>query len=295
PPARAVYAGVQVQPAPSARPAHHRHARHARPRLDAPPAGQGVPRDGAGRVHAPGPLPRRAGPLQRGRPLRGRRVRAGAVPVPGRRRDAATRRDLDRPGARLQCAGRRGRIAVRPGRLRPVLHTGNAPIANWTSTRMVGADLVGEAFSAGGVAVRGGLMARLYGIRALERVRAHEAGVAPIYNEFDPATLSGFAEVQVVTGDLHARAGVRVEAFRSGLDLTHDPDGGGPRVLTPGWKHSIMPRLGVALPVTAQTSFRANFGWVAQPPDFSYFMDTTLGDSLRTDIHRQGNPDLGFE
>nr|PZN90528.1 MAG: hypothetical protein DIU52_07800 [bacterium] len=172
---------------------------------------------------------------------------------------------------------------------------GTPPIANWTSTRMVGADLVGEAFSAGGVAVRGGLMARLYGIRALERVRAHEAGVAPIYNEFDPATLSGFAEVQVVTGDLHARAGVRVEAFRSGLDLTHDPDGGGPRVLTPGWKHSIMPRLGVALPVTAQTSFRANFGWVAQPPDFRYFMDTTLGDSLRTDIHRQGNPDLGFE
>ena len=34
---------------------------------------------------------------------------------------------------------------------------------------------------------------------------------------------------------------------------------------------------------------------MAQPPDFRFFLDTTLGDSLRTDIRRQGNPDLAFE
>ncbi|MEX2282243.1 MAG: TonB-dependent receptor, partial [Gemmatimonadota bacterium] len=34
---------------------------------------------------------------------------------------------------------------------------------------------------------------------------------------------------------------------------------------------------------------------VAQPPDFQYFLDSTIGDSLRTDIGRQGNPNLGFE
>jgi hypothetical protein len=34
---------------------------------------------------------------------------------------------------------------------------------------------------------------------------------------------------------------------------------------------------------------------VAQPPDFRYFLDTTVGDSLRTDIRRQGNPALSFE
>jgi outer membrane receptor protein involved in Fe transport len=34
---------------------------------------------------------------------------------------------------------------------------------------------------------------------------------------------------------------------------------------------------------------------VAQPPDFRYFLDSTIGDSLRTDIRRQGNPNIAFE
>jgi len=172
---------------------------------------------------------------------------------------------------------------------------GTPTIANWTRTDMLGADLLGEVVSAGGIAVRGGVTARFYGIETLERVRAHEAGVAPLYEEFDPASLSGFAELRLVTEDVHAHLGLRVDAFRSGLELAPDSAGEVPEILTPGWKRAIMPRLGIALPVTARTAFRANFGWVAQPPDFRYFVDTTLGDSLRTDIHRQGNPDLGFE
>jgi hypothetical protein len=34
---------------------------------------------------------------------------------------------------------------------------------------------------------------------------------------------------------------------------------------------------------------------VAQAPDFRYFLDSTIGDSLRTDVQRQGNPELSFE
>jgi filamentous hemagglutinin family protein len=43
------------------------------------------------------------------------------------------------------------------------------------------------------------------------------------------------------------------------------------------------------------TGIRFNYGRVAQPPDFRYFLDSTIGDSLRTDIRRQGNPNLAFE
>ena len=38
-----------------------------------------------------------------------------------------------------------------------------------------------------------------------------------------------------------------------------------------------------------------NFARVSQPPDFQFFLDSTLGDSLRIDVRRQGNPNLAFE
>jgi outer membrane receptor protein involved in Fe transport len=38
-----------------------------------------------------------------------------------------------------------------------------------------------------------------------------------------------------------------------------------------------------------------NYANVAQPPDFQFFIDNTIGDSLRTDVRRQGNPNLAFE
>jgi len=44
-----------------------------------------------------------------------------------------------------------------------------------------------------------------------------------------------------------------------------------------------------------RTMFRFSYGLVSQPPDFSFFLDTTIGDSLLVDIRRQGNPDLTFE
>ncbi|UCF18153.1 MAG: TonB-dependent receptor, partial [Gemmatimonadota bacterium] len=71
----------------------------------------------------------------------------------------------------------------------------------------------------------------------------------------------------------------------------------GPTIDT-SWKHAVMPRVGFAGAFRnsgGETSFRFNFSRVAQPPDFRFFVDTTIGDSLRTDIRIQGNPNLGFE
>src|SRR5690606_27720412 len=135
-----------------------------------------------------------------------------------------------------------------PGGYGLLFTEGTPTVANWTRTDMLGADLLGEVVSAGGIAVRGGVTARFYGIETLERVRAHEAGVAPLYEEFDPASLSGFAELRLVTEDVHVQLGLRVDAFRSGLDLAPDSAGEVPEVLTPGWKRRSMPRLGLPLP-----------------------------------------------
>jgi len=44
-----------------------------------------------------------------------------------------------------------------------------------------------------------------------------------------------------------------------------------------------------------RASFHFNFGLFSQPPDFQYFFDQSLDDSLNTAIRRQGNPNLAYE
>ncbi|MGH7446953.1 MAG: TonB-dependent receptor domain-containing protein, partial [Longimicrobiales bacterium] len=64
------------------------------------------------------------------------------------------------------------------------------------------------------------------------------------------------------------------------------------------WNLSVNPRFGVAMPLpgtNGTAALRFNYGYVSQPPDFRFFLDTTVGDSLTTDIRRQGNPALTFE
>ena len=176
---------------------------------------------------------------------------------------------------------------------------GTPGIANWTRTEFVGGDLFGELLSSAGHVLATGAGARLYRVESYERARSHLAGSAPTYALFYPGALSAFAEVRLAAEDeVTVTFGGRVDAFRAGLDFRHD------RVdfLAPGtragWKIGINPRIGVSGPVPGtdgRVAFRFNYSRVAQPPDFRFFLDTTLGDSLRTDIRRQGNPDLAFE
>ena len=176
---------------------------------------------------------------------------------------------------------------------------GTPQIANWSRSDFIGGDLVGEVLSARGHVLRAGGSLRLYRAESYERTLAYLPGSAPNYARFYPATASGFAEASMAAADrVTIDLGLRLESFRSGLDLQRDRfDVFAPTVAT-GWKTELLPRIGVAVPVPGsedRTMFRFNYGLVAQPPDFQFFLDTTIGDSLRVDIRRQGNPDLTFE
>lgn len=176
---------------------------------------------------------------------------------------------------------------------------GGSGIANWSRTEFVGGDLVGEVLRADGSVLRGGASARFYQVQTYERVRSWLAGSSLNFARFHPATASGFGEYRlIVDRAFQVQFGLRVETFRSGIEL----EGGGGVLGSPavdsGWKLSFMPRVGVAglVPGTGERlSYRVSYSRVAQPPDFRFFLDTTIGDSLRTDIRRQGNPNLGFE
>jgi hypothetical protein len=176
---------------------------------------------------------------------------------------------------------------------------GTPHLANWSRSEMAGADLVGELISSHGSALRLGTSAKFYRVENYERVHAHLAGSTPNFARFFPATFSTFLETRLAAAeDITVQLGVRYDAFRSGIGYREVRADFLSPVIDTEWKHSVMPRVAVAGPVPGtdrRTAFRFSYGLVSQPPDFRYFLDSTLGDSLRTDLRRQGNPDLVYE
>lgn len=174
---------------------------------------------------------------------------------------------------------------------------GTPHLANWTRMELVGGSVVGEVLSARGHSVRAGGSAKLYRVESYERVLSHLPGSLPHYARFFPATLSAFAEMKLAAADhVTLYLGGRIEAFRSGLGFRADRADFSSPVIETEWRWALMPRVAVAFPLDGGRSvIRVNYGLVAQPPDFRFFLDTTIGDSLRTDIRRQGNPALAFE
>ncbi|HSG80978.1 MAG TPA: TonB-dependent receptor [Gemmatimonadota bacterium] len=176
---------------------------------------------------------------------------------------------------------------------------GTPGIANWNQTDYIAADLTGELTNARGHAFRAGLNTRFYEVESYERTQAYLPGNLPSYARFYPTTVAGYAELSLlaahsVTIDL----GLRFEAFKSGISFREDRLNLTSPVIDTEWKTQALPRLGMAVPVPGTSDrmmFRFNYGLVAQAPDFRFFLDTTLGDSLRSDIRRQGNPNLAFE
>lgn len=177
--------------------------------------------------------------------------------------------------------------------------TGTPDLANWSRSDMAGGDLNAELISATGNTLALGGNARFYRVEHYERVLSHLAGSTPNFARFFPATLSGYAETTLeAADDVLIQIGGRLEAFRSGLEVRDDRANFLTPVVETEWKTSIAPRIGVAGPLPAgdrETAFRFSYGQVVQPPDFRFFLDTSLGDSLRTDIQRQGNPNLSYE
>lgn len=176
---------------------------------------------------------------------------------------------------------------------------GSSGIASWSRSDFVGGDVVAELLTAGGTALRGGASGRFYRVENYDRTRGFLPGSAPNFARFFPATVAGFGEVRFEPDPLLAVGlGVRVEGFRSGLDFRRDRADFLSPVIDTEWQVTAMPRFGVAGAVRSsagRTAYRVNFTRVAQPPDFQFFLDNTIGDSLRTDVARQGNPNLAFE
>jgi hypothetical protein len=176
---------------------------------------------------------------------------------------------------------------------------GTPHIANWAKTDMLSMDLVTEVLGVTGSSVRAGASGRLYSVESYERTLSHLTGSLPNYARFYPATASGFSEARIaITDEMTMNVGVRVDAFRSGIDFRATREDFLSPVIDAKWNLSINPRFGVAMPIPGtdnSAALRFNYGYVSQPPDFRYFLDTTVGDSLRTDIRRQGNPALSFE
>jgi hypothetical protein len=176
---------------------------------------------------------------------------------------------------------------------------GTPTIASWSRSDVLSTDIALARYAPDGSAYRGGFAGKLYRVETYERALAHIAGSMPNYARFFPATIASFGEANIQTDDgMHFQFGVRVEGFRSGIDFLADRSDFLSPVLSSKWNINFMPRLGVAFPIPGMqqtTGARFNFARVAQPPDFRYFLDSTIGDSLRTDIRRQGNPNLSFE
>ncbi len=176
---------------------------------------------------------------------------------------------------------------------------GTPDIANWSRSEFIGGDLAGELLSTRGHALRAGASTRLYRVENYERVLAALPGSSPSFARFFPAAFSGYAELSLLAAhEISIKLGLRIESFRSGIDFQADRADLFSPVIETGWKTSVMPRIGLAVPVPhteGRTLVRLNYGRVAQTPDFAFFLDSTIGDSLRTDIRRQGNPNLAFE
>lgn len=176
---------------------------------------------------------------------------------------------------------------------------GTSGIANWSRSDLVGADLIGEKFAANGNVYRAGLTGKLHRVEIYERTRAYLAGSSPNYARFYPATAATFVEASIRPEELFTvTAGLRAEAFRNGLDFRPVRGDFLAPVVDTDWEFHFAPRIGIAGAFrnsAGRTAYRVNYARMAQPPDFQFFVDNTIGDSLRTDIRRQGNPNLAFE
>ncbi len=177
--------------------------------------------------------------------------------------------------------------------------TGTSGIAAYSRSDFLGTDLAGELITADGNSFRAGFQGKFYQVETYERTRSYVAGSAPNYARFYPTTLAGYLDANIRPDPLFTiTAGMRVEGFQSGLDFSLDRSDFLAPVESTDWKVNVTPRFGVAGAFknsAGRSAFRINYARVAQPPDFQFFIDNTIGDSLRTDVRRQGNPNLAFE
>ena len=141
---------------------------------------------------------------------------------------------------------------------------------------------------------------KLYHIQSYQHVAAAVAGSAPNFVQFYPRTAALYFHNTLYTLDAATiDLGVRIEAFQPKLAAPADRLNLSAPIETTDWRVLVHPRIGFAIPLALLGIDRAavhwNFGRFSQPPDFQFFFDQALDDSLNTAVRRQGNPNLGFE
>ncbi|MEE9207741.1 MAG: carboxypeptidase regulatory-like domain-containing protein [Gemmatimonadota bacterium] len=176
---------------------------------------------------------------------------------------------------------------------------GTTGIAAWSRSDWLGADVIVELQTAERNTYRAGLTSRFFRAENYERIRSYLAGSAPNFTRFFPAQLAGWVETTLRPEELFTiTAGVRAEGFKSGLSFRQvRADFLSPEIDT-RWRFNVTPRLGIAGAFrnsAGRSSFQVSIARIAQPPDFQFFIDNAIGDSLRIDVRRQGNPNLAFE
>ena len=177
---------------------------------------------------------------------------------------------------------------------------GTAGIAEWSRSDFVDTRLDMQAVVSPRLDLRVGGNLKLYRIASYQHATAGLAGSAPNALRFYPRTAAGWIHATLysfesATIDL----GVRVEGFLPQLAAPTDRTDLTAPVVRAGWKVVAHPRVGFAMPLAVlgleRVAVRWNFGRFSQPPDFQFFFDQSLDDSLNTAVRRQGNPYLGYE
>ncbi|MDH5196730.1 MAG: TonB-dependent receptor [Gemmatimonadota bacterium] len=177
---------------------------------------------------------------------------------------------------------------------------GTSGIAEWSRSDFADMRVDVQTVVSPRLDLRTGGSFKLYRIEAYQHATGGLAGSAPNYVRFHPRTVAGW-----IHGTLYAfesatiDLGVRVEGFQPQLAAPTDRADLTAPVVQTDWQLIVHPRIGFAMPLAVvgldRAAVRWNFGRFSQPPDFQFFFDQSLDDSLNTAVRRQGNPYLSFE
>jgi hypothetical protein len=177
---------------------------------------------------------------------------------------------------------------------------GTSGVAEWSRMEFADARVDVQAVVSPRLDLKVGGDLKLYRIQFYQDAHADLAGAAPNFVKFYPRTFATWIHstlyaLEAATIDL----GIRLEGYQPQLAAPTDRTNLKAPVLATQWRILAHPRVGFAMPLSVlgidRAAFRWNFGRFSQPPDFQFFFDQTLDDSLNTAVRRQGNPYLGYE
>ena len=177
---------------------------------------------------------------------------------------------------------------------------GTSGIAQWSVTDFLDAGAELQTVVSPQHDLKVGADVKFFHIRSYQHVAAGLVGAAPSFAEFYPRTVAAYVHNTLYAKDAATiDLGVRLEAFKPRLEAQRDRQNFSSPIETAEWRVQLAPRIGFGIPLSIvgidRAALKWNFGLFTQPPDFQFFFDQALDDSLNTAVRRQGNPNLSFE